>query len=430
MLSIVLTIIFFNSGHSLPCNVRTCSKTYTAVTGDYLSLISKKISVTLSTLQNCNPELYTTNLWIGQKICTACTTQSTICTCSKYMQTSAARTWQWHADWQKTTIGYLSDCNPSAKIPTTLLVPDKINLCAKCRISGKRFTISSYYEAVVAGLNANLGPISASGLRAASFAFVTGSGSGNSSIPSWEGIALSGYSSVVTGFSGLKTISFGGSQQGVELAIKLAAANGTATLLAEKYKSIIQTYGSSIILDFDIEGGDVSNVAANNLRSKALKLVKASYSTLKVTYTLNVGASGLTAPSLALIANSISNGVTPSVINIMTMNYGSSTRGLNFDVKAIEATYLQLLSINGLIKLGVIPMIGKDNSGAIRTVADIDSLLTFATTKPYISQFGYWAYHRDIPGIVGVSPCISLSYCAGITGFTKGDYKLKFLSFS
>jgi hypothetical protein len=234
----------------------------------------------------------------------------------------------------------------------------------------------------------------------------------------------------VNGFSGIKTISFGGSQQGVELAIKFAAAGASADALAEQYKSVVRAYGSNIILDFDIEGGDIRNLGANDLRSKALRLVKATYPGVKITYTLDVGASGLSIYARYMIQKSIQNGVTPDAINIMTMNYGASDRGIDYDVRAIEQTHLQVLSLRRSIRIGVIPMIGRDNSGAVRTVSDIDKLLKFATSKNYIYQFGYWAYHRDVPGTVGVGSCASLAFCADITGFSTGDYRRKFMSFS
>jgi hypothetical protein len=428
--SLLFTIFFIHASTALTCNVRVCLRTYTVVGGDYLSLIAQKNRVSVANLQRCNPEALTTILFVGQQLCISCSINANTCTCSNFTTTRTGNTWLSIADSQKMTIGYLSDCNPTANIATTLTVPNGLNICVKCRISGRAFTISPYYEAVVATLNANLGRVSTSGLKAATFAFITGSGSGTNAVPSWEGTSLITYLTTVTGFAGAKTISFGGSEAGAELAIKFVAANGNATQLAAKYNQIAQTFGSSITFDFDIEGSDVANVAANTLRSKAMKITLASYPRLKVTYTLAVGPSGLTSDGIALIRNSISNGVLPSAVNIMTMNYGASSRGLDFDVKAIEAAYLQLVGINNNIRLGVTPMIGKDDSGAIRTIADIDSLLTFSTTKPSIVQFGYWAYHRDIPGTVGVSPCLTLAYCAGITGFTKGGYKSKFLSFS
>jgi hypothetical protein len=299
----------------------------------------------------------------------------------------------------------------------------------ECRYSGVKFYISPYYEVVVT-LNANVGPLSSSGLKGASFAFVTGAGNGNLSVPSWEGNALAPYSSIVNGFSGIKTISFGGSEQQVELAIKFSAAGASAAALAEQYKSVVRAYGSNIILDFDIEGNDISNYSANELRAQALKLVIDTYPGVKITYTLDVGASGLLFAARYMIYRSIRNGVTPYAINIMTMNYGASDRGMDYDVKAIEQTYLQLITLSRAIRLGVIPMIGRDNSGAIRTVSDIDKLLKFATSKPYIYHFGYWAYHRDVPGTVGAGSCATLAFCAGITGFSTGDYKKTFMSYS
>ena len=427
----LILIWFIHVVYALDCNVRSCTKTYRVASGDYLYLISQKISVSLTTLQKCNPEALNSILWVDQILCTACTVSLQTCTCSsKPFITKSSDTWKSIADSQKMTIGYISDCNPSRNIGTNSIVPAGATLCVKCRITGRKFSVSPYYESVVASLNANLGPVSKSGLKAVTFAFITGSGNGTSATPSWEGTALSKYSPVVRAFGGTRTISFGGSEQGLEMAIKFASANGTPSQLAAQYQTIITAYGSNMVFDFDIEGSDIGNTAANTLRSKAMKIVLNSYPSLKVTYTLAVGAFGLTSQGIDLVKNSIANGVVPEAVNIMIMNYGSSSAGIDYDVKAIEATYLQLVSINKNILLGITPMLGKDSSGAVRTISDMDTLLKFATTKPSVYQFGYWAYHRDFPGTVGVSPCLTLAYCAGITGFAQGDYNRTFARFT
>jgi hypothetical protein len=428
MIFFFLSLIFFTDIHGLTCNSRTCLNVVKVKSGDSLISISQNTGIPSATLNTCNPELISTTLYVDQLICTSCSIQAITCYCSKTVVTTASDTWLSIANAQKMTIGYISDCNPN-KVGTSTSPQNGTNICVLCRYSGKKFIISPYYEVVVS-LNDNIGKLSNSTLKAVSFAFVTGAGNGNASVASWEFSALTAYSPIVNGFSGIKTISFGGSQQEVELAIKFSAAGATAADLANQYKSLVQAYGSNITLDFDVEGNDIYNTAANDLRTRALKLVKATYPGVKVTYTLAVAATGLLKVARSMIYNSIINGLPIYAVNIMTMNYGASDRGIDYDVKAIEQSYLQLLSIDKSIKMGITPMIGLDDSGARRTVSDIDMLLRFATSKRYIYQFGYWAYHRDLPGTVGISPCLTLAYCAGITGFSKGDYKKKFMAFS
>ena len=60
-------------------------------------------------------------------------------------------------------------------------------------------------------------------------------------------------------------------------------------------------------------------------------------------------------------------------------------------------------------------MIGKNDDGAIINLQDMEALLAFAKSKPYVVHLAFWAVHRDKPGN-------AIDSSAGISGFSQGAY--------
>lgn len=149
-------------------------------------------------------------------------------------------------------------------------------------------------------------------------AFIQSDGNGN---PSWGGIvALSEafYLNIIVklrALGGDVIISFGGST-GVELAADPKIT--TVAILQAKYQSVIDLYKPSW-LDFDLEGGIMSNVAANNLRAAALVNIKAANPGIKISFTLPVLPTGLSYEGVAILASAAANGLLLDSVNIMVL---------------------------------------------------------------------------------------------------------------
>ena len=196
-------------------------------------------------------------------------------------------------------------------------------------------------------------------------------------------------------------VSFGG-EAGTELADSCASESA----LQAQYQSIIDHYHVSHI-DFDIEGIAVTETASIDLRNKTLAALEAANPGLLVSYTLPVLPTGLVDSGISLLQNAISNGVNVNVVNIMTMDYGSSfSSEMGQDaVDAGNSLFSQLQSLYpnksasqlwGMI--GLTPMTGaNDVAGETFTLADAQTVLNFAEQN-HIGEIAMWSVNRDEPG--------------------------------
>ena len=151
-----------------------------------------------------------------------------------------------------------------------------------------------------------------------------------------------------------------------------AAYCTSASSLQAVYQTAVSRYGITY-LDFDIEGAATAEPAQITLRDQALVGLKAANPGLVISYTIPVEPTGLVAgDGLNLLTSARSDGVALSVVNIMTMDYGSS--GIEMGSAAIEAaaaTEAQIQSAGLNATLGITPMIGQnDTGGEIFTLAE------------------------------------------------------------
>ena len=115
-----------------------------------------------------------------------------------------------------------------------------------------------------------------------------------------------------------------------------------------------------------------------------------------------------------------SNGFTPNVVNIMTMDYGSSGTEMGTAAnQALDATAGQLESLYGIsasaayARLGNTPMIGQnDTSGEIFTLADASTVESHAAQQG-IALLSFWAEGRDNDGCPNAG--YASSTCSGIS---------------
>jgi len=203
---------------------------------------------------------------------------------------------------------------------------------------------------------------------------------------------------------------------GGDVAISVGGANGSepvpscasAVALQAQYQRIVTAYSISH-LDFDVEGGALSDTATITRRNQAIAGLEAANPSLKVSYTLPVLPSALTQPGIDLLKNAVTNHARVDVVNMMTMDYGSANSDMGgAATSAASALETQLSSIftgktatQLWAMVGITPMIGQnDTQGEIFTLANASSVLSFANAHG-ITELSFWSAGRDNGGCAG-----------------------------
>ena len=191
-------------------------------------------------------------------------------------------------------------------------------------------------------------------------------------------------------------ISFGGAS-----GIDLAQACGDADSLATEYSAVVDAYGANYA-DFDIEGAAVADQASIDRRSQALAKVQQSHPNLKISLTLPVLPSGLTADGLNVVNSAKNAGVGLDAVNVMAMDYyQSGTDDGDGAVQAAQATHDQLGSIFSgrsdaqlWAMVGVTPMLGENDDHSVYDQSDAQQLVGFAG-QHHVGGLGFWETTRD-----------------------------------
>ncbi|MDO8189120.1 cellulose binding domain-containing protein [Conexibacter sp. JD483] len=246
------------------------------------------------------------------------------------------------------------------------------------------------------------------GLRQVSLAFVV---SGGPCAAKWGGVTalddpwISGQIAAFRAAGGTPIVSFGGA-----INQELALTCSSVDALAAEYRRVIEATGSRD-LDFDIEGSAQGDAASLERRAKAIARLQsegaAAGRPVRVSFTLPVMPSGLTADGLRVLRNAIDNGVDVGTVNVMAMDYfdpSLNVTGRMGDLAIEAATSLQRQltalypnrSAARLWKMvGVTPMIGiNDNPAEIFTIADATKLTAFANQSG-LGRLAIWSANRD-----------------------------------
>jgi hypothetical protein len=122
----------------------------------------------------------------------------------------------------------------------------------------------------------------------------------------------------------------------------------------------------------------------------------------------------------AVLTNAVANGVNVGIVNPMTMDYSPSA-GVEWGqsvINAAQATEAQMATIwpsktsaQLYAMLGVTPMIGRNDTGPIFTIADAQNLVAWAQTK-HVGLLAFWSVGRDNGGCPGggvSATCSSIS---------------------
>jgi hypothetical protein len=190
-------------------------------------------------------------------------------------------------------------------------------------------------------------------------------------------------------------ISFGG-----ESGIELAQACTDVTSLTAEYQAVVTAYHLKYV-DFDIEGAAVAEPASISLRSQALARLQAANPGLKVSLTLPVLPTGLTADGLNVVQSAINAGVSLDVVNVMAMDYYQSGNYGDLAVQAANSTFSQLKTLypgksdaQVWRLLGVTPMLGQNDDGHVFDQTAARQLVSFAQ-QHHLGELAFWEVTRD-----------------------------------
>lgn len=191
-------------------------------------------------------------------------------------------------------------------------------------------------------------------------------------------------------------VSFGGAS-----GIELAQACTSVSALAAEYQAVVSAYQLRYV-DFDIEGAAVAEPASITRRSQAIAALQKANPGLKVSLTLPVLPSGLTADGLNVVRSAKAAGVKLDMVNAMAMDYYQGAGNMGGKAKqAGQAVHNQLASIyRGLADatiwrmVGVTPMLGRNDDGSIFSKTDAGALVRWAKAK-HVGQLSFWDATRD-----------------------------------
>jgi hypothetical protein len=224
-------------------------------------------------------------------------------------------------------------------------------------------------------------------------------------------------------------ISFGG-QAGQELAMTCSSASS----LQAQYQAVINQYQVTH-LDFDIEGGEQGDTATYDRRNTALAALQQANPGLSISFTLPSATTGLLSDSLGLLKNAISHGVNFSIVNLMTMDYGSADSQMGQEsINAANGLYSELQSLfpsksasQLWAMIGITPMIGQnDSAGEIFSLSNAQQVLSFAESKS-IGELAFWEVSRDNGSCAGSTT--ASPRCSGISQNTY-DFTNTFKAFT
>lgn len=223
-------------------------------------------------------------------------------------------------------------------------------------------------------------------------AFVTSSGNSCKA----EGVSSSGGDIAFLRSQGGDVIqSFGGAGS-----TELAQTCTSVSSLQAQYQSVIDKTKVTH-LDFDIEEGREDDASSYTRRNSALVALQKANPGLTISFTLPAGsqANG----KMGLLKDAVAKGVVIDKVNIMTMDYGVSSKSVSDEsIDTIQTVFSRLKGLYpsktsdqvwGMI--GMTVLIGQsDNKGEVFTIDDGAKILSFAK-EHQIGELSLWAISRD-----------------------------------
>jgi hypothetical protein len=267
------------------------------------------------------------------------------------------------------------------------------------------------------------------GLKYITLAFIIADGSSckaawDDGTPITSENTYAGYIQSLRSAGGDGIISFGG-EGGDELA---DVCTSTSALQAQ-YQAVITKYNVTR-LDFDIEQDDgdaIDNTAAIDRRNQVLAALQAANPNLIVSYTIPVDPGGLESNALYVLQSALKFGVKVSIVNIMTMDYGTPGDEGTFAVDSSNGTLSQLEQIGMNAQLGITPQVGYNDPTPglspleVFTLADAQTVATYANGNSKVGLISFWALERDQAcpnGETGLQQGQAPNTCSGLSQST------------
>ncbi|HZP51241.1 ricin-type beta-trefoil lectin domain protein [Actinocrinis sp.] len=236
--------------------------------------------------------------------------------------------------------------------------------------------------------------MSATGLKYYTLAFLIPQ---SGCTPQWEdgGYGLTAFNAQISSLQaagGQVIISSGGAEGG-----ELAQTCTSVSSLTAAYANIVNSTGVTR-LDFDIEGGTLSDTASTTRRDQALAALQRQNPAVQVDFTLGVAPSGLptgNASEYALLQDAKTQGVSVNIVNIMTMDFYDGQPVLSDAESAARNTANQLAGLYGIstaaayAKMGLTPIAGTNDDGASFSQSDAQSLESFAAGNG-VAELAFW----------------------------------------
>ncbi|HEY3958025.1 MAG TPA: ricin-type beta-trefoil lectin domain protein, partial [Streptosporangiaceae bacterium] len=234
----------------------------------------------------------------------------------------------------------------------------------------------------------------ATGLKYYTLAFLTPQ---SGCTPEWEddGSGVGAFTSQISAIQssgGNVIISFGGASGG-----ELAQTCTNVSQLTAAYQNVVNTYGVTR-LDFDIEGGVLSDTAATSRRDQALAALQAADPSVQIDFTLAVSPQGLPTGSgseYALLQDAQAQGVKVSTVNLMTMDFGNGQDPLADAESAAAGAAGQLSGLYGISTsaaygmMGLTPIAGQNDDNEFFSTSDASALESFAASNG-VGELSFW----------------------------------------
>ncbi|MDE3098908.1 MAG: hypothetical protein KGJ88_05500 [Verrucomicrobiota bacterium] len=190
-------------------------------------------------------------------------------------------------------------------------------------------------------------------------------------------------------------VSFGG-----EAGDEPAVVQMNARTLEREYESVVDRYHFTW-LDFDIEGRNLENRAANERRNSALAWLQRRHPGLIISYTLPVDPNGISADSRQLLADARAKGVNVHSADLMVMYFGKEfiKKGKSeaeLGIESAETAHRQIQKIDPRIRIGLCPCLGRNGpKDEVFTLADARTLRAFADRTPWVCSLHFWCINDD-----------------------------------
>lgn len=196
-------------------------------------------------------------------------------------------------------------------------------------------------------------------------------------------------------------ISFGGRDN-----VDLAESCTSVTALTRAYQRVVSRYHPEL-LDFDVEGSALTDVASINRRAAAVAALIAHNGGprhLGVWITVPAGPGGLGEAALSVARAFFAHKVVPAGINVMAMDFGQPVNSMSQSVLSVataaEAQVADLYQHYGVTtslpaRFGVTVMIGENDSTGENLSLDAAAQVANAAALDHWGRVSMWSLNRD-----------------------------------